>query len=97
MTTNTTHRRRLTNAQRASVRDTLVRNLREMGLSDEAAVAAVTNGHPSMYEQVARRIARTPEYDETSEVTLELLKRAFAEYVAYKAGYRAEAEETAED
>lgn len=91
---NITTRIRLTNDQRAKVRGTLAAYLCKMGLPQDVAVAAVTNGSPAMYEQVSRRIARFPSYTDTREVTPEMFNLAFAEWVARKAGCREEQEES---
>jgi hypothetical protein len=79
---------RLTNADRAKVRGTLAQYLVNMGLDEDTAVAAVTRGSPSMADAVGRRIARGPGYAQTHTVTPEMFNLAFAEWIAYKAGFR---------
>ena len=81
---------RLTKDQRAKVRGTLAQYLVRMGLDEDTAVRAVTNGSPCMADAVGRRIANGPGYSQLREVTPDMFNLAVAEWIAYKCGIRDE-------
>lgn len=88
---------RLTKDQRAKVRGTLAQYLVRMGLDEDTAVRAVTNGSPCMADAVGRRIANGHGYADTRDITPEMFNLAVAEWIAYKCGIREEVASADED
>lgn len=81
--------RRLANEDKAFVRAQLAQGLRSLGMDADTIAATMITGSVPLPVDVARRIARMEEY-ERDGCTIELVRRAFGDWIAYKAGVRQE-------
>lgn len=80
--------RRLTNEDKAFVRAQLAQGLRSLGMDDATIEATMTTGSVPLPVDVGRRIARMEDY--ADGCTIDLVRRAFGDWIAYKAGVRKE-------
>ena len=89
---------RMTNEHKNWLRDNLVNNMEHtFKMSHDTAVAAVTGGSVPMFVDIARRMVRnTPQYATThsfgpeAQDWFDAVRKAFGEWIAYKAGVRPE-------
>lgn len=81
-------RHRLTNEQKNYVARQLAFGLKCLGMPDDLVSLTMSVGSVQLPVDIGRRIARSPHYEETGEVGIEDVKRALAEWIAYKAGVR---------
>ena len=87
---------RMTNEHKNWLRDNLIRNMEHtFRMSHEDAVAAVTGGSVPMFVDISRRIVRNnPQYASTHSLGTDpedwfnAVRKAFGEWIAYKAGVR---------
>lgn len=80
-------RHRLANEDKAFVRAQLAQGLRSLGMDEATIEATLNTGSVPLPVDVARRIARMDEYADGG-CTIDLVRRAFGDWIAYKAGVR---------
>lgn len=82
-------RHRLANDDKAFVRGQLAQGLRSLGMDEATIEATLNTGSVPLPVDVTRRIARMDEYADGG-CTIDLVRRAFGDWIAYKAGVRQE-------